>query len=150
MSRVQPRFPSSRVPKAICSPMLASFARHPSYVSFGYPSFLQMPFLASERWWLQQSTVPAGLQELGFDPCLLTDVLDVLNEDSMDLVLGWSHRQDRRRMEDRVQHQGTPKPLKQIWSLELTFSWHMHFDLKRLEQVSQFINTFSGREHHLW
>ncbi|KAH6907289.1 hypothetical protein BKA70DRAFT_1285377 [Coprinopsis sp. MPI-PUGE-AT-0042] len=147
---VRPGIPSPRALQDLHSPRLVSFAGHPRDVMW----ILKLPAIAVPKLGRVVITTEsyAGCLKGSFDHTLINDVLDVLDADGRELVLGFSFRVKyglETWMLERIALGRAPRPLRHIRHLDISFSWYLPptLSIKELEIVAQFVNTFANIEH---
>ncbi|KAH6908667.1 hypothetical protein BKA70DRAFT_1278489 [Coprinopsis sp. MPI-PUGE-AT-0042] len=145
---VRPSIPSPHALQGLHSLQLASFAGHPKDVLWILK--LQTSLVPKLRRIVITTEYYAGSLAAPFDHALINDVLDVLDADGRELVLGFDFRVEdglEKWMIGRIHQAGTGRLLQQIRWLDISFSWYMNFSLEKLQVVSNFINTFPNVEH---
>ncbi|KAH6908673.1 hypothetical protein BKA70DRAFT_1562234 [Coprinopsis sp. MPI-PUGE-AT-0042] len=146
---LRPGIPSPQAIQSLHVPQLASFAGHPSDVLWMLK--LHKSLVPKLRRIVVTTEYYAGsLIKVPFDHTLINDVLEVLDADGRELVLGFDFRVEgglEEWMLGRVHQARTRRLLQQIRSLDICFSWYMNFTLEKLQVVSNFINTFPNVEH---
>ncbi|KAH6916105.1 hypothetical protein BKA70DRAFT_1556639 [Coprinopsis sp. MPI-PUGE-AT-0042] len=150
---VRPRIPSSGALQDLHSPQLVSFSGHPLDVLW----ILRLPVSAVPKLGRVVVTTEyyASASIFPFDHSLINEVLEVLDADERGLVLGFKFKIQgglEEWMQDRINQQPASLnlPLRNIRSLEISFSWYMNFSLEKLQVVSKFINIFPNVEHVLF
>ncbi|KAH6891603.1 hypothetical protein BKA70DRAFT_1326697 [Coprinopsis sp. MPI-PUGE-AT-0042] len=145
---VRPSLPSPHALQGLHSPQLASFTGHPKDVLWILK--LQTSLVPKLRRIVITTEYYAGSLRAPFDHALINDVLDVLDADGRELVLGFKFEVEdglEKWMLGRIHQAGTRRLLQHIRSLDICFSWYMNFSLEKLQVVSNFINTFPNVEH---
>ncbi|KAH6907291.1 hypothetical protein BKA70DRAFT_1150536 [Coprinopsis sp. MPI-PUGE-AT-0042] len=146
---VRPAIPSPRVLQRLHVPQLASFAGHPSDVLWMLK--LHKSLVPKLRRIVITTEYYGCSLKVRFEHTLINDVLDVLDADGRELVLGFDFRVKaglEKWMLDRVQLAlEDRRSLPQIRRLDISFSWYMNFTLEKLQVVSKFINTFPSVEY---
>ncbi|KAH6908648.1 hypothetical protein BKA70DRAFT_1562231 [Coprinopsis sp. MPI-PUGE-AT-0042] len=145
---VRPAIPSPQAIQSLHLPQLASFAGHPSDVLWMLK--LHKSLVPKLRRIVITTEYYGCSLNVPFDHTLINDVLDVLDADGRELVLGFDFRVKvglEEWMLDRVHLARDRRSLQQIRRLDISFSWYMNFTLEKLQVVSEFINTFPNVEH---
>ncbi|KAH6907297.1 hypothetical protein BKA70DRAFT_1563230 [Coprinopsis sp. MPI-PUGE-AT-0042] len=145
---VRPGIPSPHALQGLHSLQLASFAGHPKDVLWILK--LQANLVPKLRRIVITTEYYSGSLTAPFDHALINDVLDVLDADGRELLLGFDFRVEdglEKWMIGRIHQAGTRRLLQQIRRLDISFSWYMNFTLEKLQVVSEFINTFPNVEH---